>query len=133
MLRIVGVQKSSQPNREFVLLQNHGHLRVNLRGYGLIAESAIDGQTPAAFHIFQEEESIHASTYVMLISGSGVSQWGRSKDGSLVFYCYMNRAVSAWNDSEGPISVLAPQHRYCPRAQESAPTTYGNSSVAKVL
>lgn len=69
----------------------------------------------------------------MLITGSGVSQWGRSKDGSLVFYCYMNRAVSAWNDSEGALSILAPQHRYCPRTQESASTTIGASSVAKVL
>jgi len=118
MIRIVAVQKSANPSEEFVLLQNQGSLRIVLRGHVVMSESAIasDDMFRAA-HAFSEEEKIPAGMYVLLRSGTGISRWTKTKDGSLVYYSFMGRDRSVWNDTMGPMHVLAPQHTFTERRE----------------
>jgi hypothetical protein len=112
MLRIVGIQRSEDVQNEFVLLQNHSSMRVHLRSHVVMADAYIEGKCPEAIHAFREEELIHSGAYVMLCSGSGISRWAKTKDMSLVFFCYMGRESTAWCEASGPISILSSQHSY---------------------
>lgn len=118
MLRIVGVQRSENPDTEFLLLQNQGSLRVVLRGHVVMAERAVISQDLSrAGHLFTEEESIHPGLYVMLSTGEGLSHWGKTKDGAHVFHAYAGRKAPIWHCCEGPFYVLQPTHTYCERAE----------------
>jgi hypothetical protein len=115
MLRIVGVQRSERPEREFILLQNQGGMRVVLRGHLVMADRAPEAGLARFAHAFSEEESIQPGLYVCLFSGAGMPRWVRAKDGSSVFYCYMGRDEAVWDPLEGGLHVLHTQHTYCER------------------
>lgn len=116
MLRIVGVQRSSEVDREFVLLQNQGSLRTQLRGHVLLGESAMDfqGSSPCV-HVFSDAESIQPGLYVAVFTGKGTPRWTKAKDGSLVYYTYVGRSAPIWVDPGSPIHILHTHHTYCER------------------
>lgn len=118
MFRIVGVQRSPYPQIEFLLLQNQGGLRVQLKGHAVISEVAMAlGEPCADLHLFADDVIIPPGVYVMLMTGSGTPVWCRSRDGSLIFKTFMGRENSVWEGYHGPIHVLATQHTYCERRE----------------
>ena len=117
MIRIVGVQRHTNIEHEFVLLQNQGGLRLNLRGHILLGESAIDGDEPEFMHIFRDDVSIAAGNFVLLHSGCGAQRWMRTKDLQLVYYTFMQRQAPVWDRCTGPIHILSPHHTYSERRE----------------
>lgn len=117
MVRIIGIQRSNTPEREFVLLQNQGTLRANLRGHVVMSEGAVeDGDLSFGAHVFKDDELIPAGMYVVLYSGHGEPRWSRTKEGAMVYYTFMNRSRSVWENTQGPLHVLSPHHTYSERA-----------------
>jgi hypothetical protein len=113
LLRIIGVQRNESPDKEFVLLQNQGSLRINLRGHVLISETALDGRDlNRSAHVFSEEVLVPAGMYVLLITGQGEPKWSRTKDGALIYHAYMGREFPVWDRSEPPLHVLCKQHSF---------------------
>lgn len=118
MIRIVAVQRSSNPDEEFVLLQNQGGLRLDLRGHVVVSESAVhSGNLATGAHVFSDSEQIPAGMYVMLRSGVGLPRWARTKDGSLVYYAFAGSTRSLWGSCTGPLHVLARQHTFSERRE----------------
>lgn len=117
MIRIIGVQRSSEPEKEFVLLQNQGGLRLSLKGHILASEDAFEnGDLSVGTHAFTDEAYITPGMYVILFSGSGAPKWAKTKEGQPVYYAYMNRDRSVWNRAEGSLHILAKQHSYQEKA-----------------
>lgn len=113
MLRIIGVERSEEPNCEFVLLQNQGSLKVTLRGHALVADKELlDSATEHALHVFTEAEDIPGGLFVMVKSGYGSPHWGHSSDGRPVYVTYMHRHTALWNTCHGPLHLLRPQHSF---------------------
>jgi hypothetical protein len=118
LIRIVGVQRSEEPDREFILLQNQGAMRVNLRGHAVLSDSVVEtGNTGVGAHIFGEDVYIPAGKYVLLITGAGEPRWTKTKDGQLMYQTYMNWERPVWNHCAGPIHVLNTQHTYIERTE----------------
>lgn len=116
MIRIVGVQRNDSPSKEFVLLQNQGSLRINLRGHLVLAEMAIEeSDLSFAAHVFADEALIPPGMYVLLSTGSGEPRWTKTKDGAMLFYAFMNRERPVWDRAGGPLHVLSPHHTYTER------------------
>ena len=116
MIRIVGLQRNESAAQEFVLLQNQGSLRLNLRGHLVLSETAIDdGDLTRSSHIFNDEALIPPGMYVLLFTGSGTPRWARTKDGAMVYYTFMNRDQSVWERSSGPVHLLSTQHSFSER------------------
>jgi hypothetical protein len=88
-------------------------MRLALRGHMLLSENAIEsGAVENNFHVFGEDVLIPAGMYVLLITGLGESKWTKTKDGGLVYYCFMNREEPVWRGSELPIHLLSTQHSF---------------------
>jgi len=116
VIRIVGLQRNESVGQEFVLLQNQGSLRLNLRGHLVVSEAALDeGDLTQAAHAFNDDVLIPPGMYVLLFTGAGLSRWARTRDGALVYYSFMNRANSVWDCSTGPLHLLCTQHTFCER------------------
>ncbi len=116
MIRIVGLQRNQSVAQEFVLLQNQGSLRLNLKGHLVIGELALnEGDLTHAAYAFGEDVLIPPGMYVLLFSGSGVSRWARTRDGAQVYYSFMNRQTSVWEQNPGPIHLLSTQHSFSER------------------
>jgi len=116
VIRIVGLQRNESTTQEFVLLQNQGSLRLNLRGHLVVSEAAIEeSNLSVAAHAFSDDVSIPPGMYILLSTGRGSPRWTRTKEGALVYYAYMNRDISVWDRSAGPIHVLCPQHTFTER------------------
>lgn len=115
MIRIVGVNRSDRPEKEFVLIQNQGPRRLTLRGHGLVAESAIESGSFDAAAFPLDEVVVPPGNFVLVISGRGTNRWGQTRDGARVYYCHMNRAHPIWNDVQGPIHVVSAQHTFVER------------------
>ncbi|AIE86380.1 hypothetical protein [Fimbriimonas ginsengisoli] len=116
MIRIVGVQRHESPQKEFILLQNQGSLRINLKGHVIASESAIaNSDLSFAAHAFPDEALIPPGMYVLLSTGSGESRWTKTKEGALLYYAYMNRETPVWFHTNGAVHVLSLQHTYADR------------------
>lgn len=116
VIRIVGLQRNESVAQEFVLLQNQGSLRLNLRGHIVVSENAItESDLTQAAHAFSDDVLIPPGMYVLLITGNGQSRWARTKDGALVYYAFMNRDSSVWNRYSCPVHLLCTQHTYSER------------------
>jgi hypothetical protein len=116
VIRIVGIQKSPVPEKEFILLQNQGSLRIKLRGHVVASDHAFEGgQLDLAGHAFKDDVLVPAGMFVILFSGSGTPRWARTKEGQMIFYAYMERVHSVWNDVSCPVHMLATQHSYAER------------------
>lgn len=116
MIRIVGIERNSDPNREFILLQNQGHMRQVLRGHAVVPDMTCENSmAQTLWHLFAEETPIVPGAFVMLRTGVGEPRWTQTRDGSRVFNAYMGRAHCVWERVQGPIHVLAIQHTFVER------------------
>jgi hypothetical protein len=116
MIRIIGIQRSEEAGSEFVLLQNQGSMRIQIRGHAIVSDAGVDGNDPIQQgHIFRDDAVIPPGMYVLLRTGVGEPRWGRTKEGAMVFHAFMNRALPVWRAGCGPIHVLAIQHSYVER------------------
>lgn len=118
MLRIVGIQRGEHPEREFVLLQNQGSMRVVLRGLMLLSESALNrGDLKDEAFVFRDTEVIPPGLFVLLSTGCGLPHWTRTKDGTNLFQTFMGRKATVWSRSEGPLHILSTHHSYVDRRE----------------
>ena len=118
MLRIVGLQRSDCPEREFVLLQNQGSLKVRLRGHVLLSERAVgSGDLTSAAHVFQDDVQVPAGLYVLLTTGCGSPHWSRTRDGMYVYQCFMGQDSAFWQNLAGPVHVMGPLHTFAERGE----------------
>lgn len=116
MIRIVGVQRSANPEQEFLLLQNQGGLRVKLRGHVVMSECAMtDGNLGQYGHVFCDDTLVPAGMYVLLSTGHGEPRWAKTRDGQMIYYCYMGRSAPLWDTCQGGVHILAPQHTFVER------------------
>lgn len=114
MLRIVGLQRSSDASSEFLLLQNQGSLRLHLKGHAILADQVSDLAMPQA-HVFPDDVDIQAGLFVLLSTGKGTPRWVKTKDGSLVYYAYMDRQRPVWSSAQLPLHVMTITHSYSER------------------
>jgi hypothetical protein len=112
MLRIVGVQRSENSLEEFVLLQNHSSMRMRLRGHVIMAEAYLSHYSLDSIYAFTDEEQIHPGAFVILHSGSGINRWAKTKQGSMVYMCYIGARYPIWSAAPGAIHILCTQHTY---------------------
>lgn len=118
LLRIVGVQRRDSPDREFVLLQNQGSMRVQLKGHLVLSESAFeDAHLCEVSHVFADDVHITPGSYVVLYTGYGVPGFRRSKDGSVVYHAYMESEAPIWSRCSLPLHILNKQHSYVERGE----------------
>ncbi len=112
MLRIVGVQRSDNSLEEFVLLQNHSSMRMRLRGHVIMSEAYLSHYSLDSIYAFTDEEQIHPGAFVIVHSGFGINRWARTKQGSMVYMCYIGARESLWSVAPGPMHILSTQHTY---------------------
>lgn len=118
MIRIVGLQRHEDPTQEFVLLQNQGGMRVNLRGHALMAESTIDNSAGLQdVFVINEDVSLQPGQYALVRTCHTSGRWCNKAEGYSVYYLGLGRAVSIWNDIPGPVHLLAPQHTFAERGE----------------
>jgi hypothetical protein len=123
MVRIVGVQRHEEIGSEFVLLQNQGSMKVNLKGHVVAAQSVVDaGDVSEAIHIFSDDVFVLPGMYVLLRTCSGVGHWNHTHDRYSTYYAYMHRRTPVWSRHVGPLHVMAPQHKWVERKPEAALT-----------
>ncbi|MCU0315269.1 MAG: hypothetical protein MUC92_01615 [Fimbriimonadaceae bacterium] len=120
MIRIVGVQRSEDATQEFVVLQNQGSMRANLRGHALVAESAVDEPYLSdALFVIPDEIDLMPGQYCLLRTCPGRPRWCHKQEGYSVYYSYMGRSRAVWVNASGCLSILAPQHTFALKPQES--------------
>lgn len=120
MIRIVGVQRHSDPTQEFVLLQNQGGMRVQLRGHALVAEAALNDRVGfQEVFVLREDVSLQPGQYALVRTCQTSGRWCHKQDGYSVYYLGLDRLDPVWNNHEGPIHILAPQHTFCERQSDA--------------
>jgi len=118
MLRIVGLQRNEDPDREFVLLQNQGGLRVRLRGHVLLSERGVDlGNLAASAFVFADDVYIPAGLYVIVRTGCGKAHWAKTRDGTYAYQVFIGRTEPLWSRLRGPVHVLGPLHTFSERGE----------------
>ena len=111
MIRIIGIQKSDDPDKEFILLQNQGNLRAHLRGHALLCESVVEsGNFGIGAHVFNDDVHVPPGKYVLLYTGSGEPRWAKTKDGQLMYQTYMGWERPVWSRCPEPVRILNTQH-----------------------
>jgi hypothetical protein len=121
MIRIVGVQRSDEVAQEFILLQNQGNMKVNLRGHALVADLELLGLDGAgALHLFSDDVEVQAGAYVLLRTVPCRTHWNHCNEGQLIYHTTMSRTELVWSRCEGALHLLKPQHTYCERNTVSA-------------
>lgn len=118
MIRIVGVQRSESSQHEFILLQNQGSLRLNLRGHVIMSDCALErSDLESAVHLFRNDVLVPPGNYVILYTGKGEPRWAKTKDQQLVYYTFMGRERPVWDACPGPMHILSPHHTYSERRE----------------
>lgn len=118
MLRIVGLQRGETADREFLLLQNQGSMRIHLKGHAILSESAmLTGDLSMGAYAFPDDIYIAPGLYVVLTSGAGVPRWAKTKDGTQVFHAYMFKDEPVWSRVELPLHAMGTQHVYAERSE----------------
>lgn len=113
MIRIVAIQRSNEVAEEFILLQNHGSMMVNLKGHALLAESNEGAEaTLTAAHVFTDDIDVPAGQYVLLRTCPCQSGWQQA-DSHIVYLSSMMRFEPYWKEGYGTIHLLRPQHAFC--------------------
>ncbi len=119
MVRIIGVQRNEDIGSEFVLLQNQGSMKINLKGHIIAAKTVIEGgDAKEAIHIFTDDVDVHPGMYVLLRTCAGVGHWNYMQDRYSTYYAYMHRRAAIWNRHTGPLHVLSLQHSWVERKAE---------------
>lgn len=120
MIRIVGIQRSEDPNQEFVVLQNQGNMRVNLRGHALLSESSIgDPDGHPEIHVITEDMDIPAGHHCVVRTGIGACRWCHKHEGFHIYHAFLGRTSPVWHRFPGAVHILAPTHTYSGRTGES--------------
>jgi len=122
MLRIMAVQRSDDPQREYVLLQNHGSLRISLRGHLLADDCGLDGVERDRMYVFSDDAQIPTMAYVLLVSGSGKNGWYQDNDARPVYCVYWNKNQPVWSHAGDAIHLLHVIHTNKPRSEGLAVT-----------
>lgn len=117
MLRILAVQRSDDAQREYVLLQNHGSLKVSLRGHLLTNDRGLDDANAQNMYVFSEDAQIPAMAYVLLVTGTGKNGWYQDSDARPVYCVYWNKKQPVWSREEDAIHLLHVIHSNRPRPQ----------------
>jgi hypothetical protein len=118
MLRIVGLQRSELADREFLLLQNQGSMRICLKGHAILSESAmLTGDLSMGSFAFSEDVHIAPGLYVVLSTGAGVPRWAKTKDGAHLYHAYMFKESPVWSQVELPLYVMSAHHTYSERPE----------------
>ncbi len=117
MLRIMAVQRSDDPQREYVLLQNHGSLRIALRGHMLADDGGLDGPDRERMYVFADDAQIPAMAYVLLVSGAGKNGWYQDSDARPVYCVYWNKKQPVWSQAGDAIHLLHVIHTNKPRSE----------------
>lgn len=113
----MGLQRNESTAQEFVLLQNQGSLRLNLRGHMVLSDAAIEASDLSfSAHAFNDDVQVPPGMYVLLSTGRGTPRWTRTKEGALVYYAFMNRDACVWERVAGSLHVLSTQHTFTERA-----------------
>ncbi len=117
MLRIVEVHRNPDTQNEYIVLQNHGALKIGLKGHMIANEDAICAGSHDNTFAFSDEVQIPASCYVLLITGRGTNGWHRDPDSKPVYCVFLNRQESIWTKEQGPIHLLNVVHTSLPRSE----------------
>ncbi|MFW5696938.1 MAG: hypothetical protein ACOCX1_00075 [Fimbriimonadaceae bacterium] len=120
MFRIVGLNRSSHPEEEFVLLHHQGRLRSQLKGHAIISESEISGDEDCgARFFFRDDVEIPSGAFVLLKTGRGENRWSRTVDGYIVYVAFMGCDHSVWSKRIEPLHLMAPHHTFTPQREEA--------------
>ncbi len=65
-----------------------------------------------AIYAFTDEEYIHPGAFVLLYSGTGINRWAKTKEGALVYMCYIGFREAVWSRAPGPMHILGTKHTY---------------------
>jgi hypothetical protein len=85
---------------------------MKLRGHVIMSEAYLSHYALDAIYAFTDEESIHPGAFVILHSGSGINRWAKTKQGSMVYMCYIGSRMPIWYSAPGPMHILSTQHTY---------------------
>lgn len=111
MIRIVGIQRHEDVTKEFILLQNQGSMRVKLRGHTLISDHSMDEPSGAQVaYCIRDDIYIQPGQYILVRTCSGEAKWDFKNEGYVTYCTYLRLSESAWQNSNGIIHILAPQH-----------------------
>jgi hypothetical protein len=113
----MAVQRSDDPQREYVLLQNHGSLRVDLKGHVLADDVGLEKSDRERMHVFSSDAQIPAMAYVLLITGKGKDGWYQDNDARPVYCVYWNKSTPIWSARLDPIHLLNVIHTNRPRSE----------------
>jgi hypothetical protein len=83
----------------------------------VMAERAIEDGLTGPAHIFSDDVQIPPGAFAILYSGVGEPRWAKTKDGAMVFYCYMGREEPVWLNQCAPIHVLSMHHTFTERRE----------------
>ncbi|MBX3096387.1 MAG: hypothetical protein KF812_05950 [Fimbriimonadaceae bacterium] len=112
MLRIVGVDMESGPEREGILLQNQGVMNVDLHGIAVIAEApGLDG-VPKVWHVFAGSKRVLPRGYVLLRTGVGVPCEARTKDGHPITLDYAQQTETLKDLGVTNLRLLVPSNSF---------------------
>lgn len=121
MIRIVGVERSQDPYKEAVLMQNQGVMRVNLKGHALLAASDEQGDLREGFaYVFTEDVELPAGTYVWVLTAGAQTGWFRTKEGYHVYRTSLRKLEPVWSSDSSALHLLAPQHTFVVRERTVA-------------
>lgn len=77
-----------------------------------MSESYLTHYALDSIYAFTDDEMIHPGAFVLLHTGSGINRWARTKQGSMVYMCYIGAREPMWNVGPGPMHILCTQHTY---------------------
>lgn len=117
MIRIVGIQRSDDSRSEFVVLQNQGNMRVNLRGHALLSQSILDEGVGRAY-VLRDDVDLPAGHYCVVRTGRGEAKWCHRHEGYHIYHAFLHEPAPIWGSAEGAVMLLAPQHTYAERSIE---------------
>lgn len=117
MLRIMAVQRSDDPQREYVLLQNHGSLRLALKGHVLADDIGLEQRDRDRMFVFSDDAQIPAMAYVLLVTGTGKAGWYQDSDARPVYCVYWNKSQPVWSCAQDAIHLLNVIHTNKPRSE----------------
>ena len=113
----MAVQRGDDPQREYVLLQNHGPLRLSLRGHLLTDDTGLGNGDRDRMYVFSEDAQIPSMAYVLLVTGAGKNGWYQDNDARPVYCVYWNKQKTVWSQANEPIHLMNVIHTKAPRTE----------------
>lgn len=120
MLKIIELHASTNPQSEYIVLENQGLNTINLKGYALCTDAYFTGDTQRLtdeIFIFQEDAFIKPFTRVVLLTGVGEGGWFPTIDGKRAYCLFWNRRASMWSQhSDVHLLHIAGSRRVVPES-----------------